>query len=130
MALSWNLRGEYSKAGYVMTSVIDPAMCKLVAFRYSLLSAAVCLAGAGCSAITLGPWAGCALGVACLPPNIGLIYYAWRFFRAPHADGSSAAARRLFLATLVHLPAVMLAAIVGTYYCLVTTTTDGDCCSS
>lgn len=117
MALSWNLRHEYSRAGYMMTSVLDPALCKRVAVRHAFATTLVCLAGAGCSAISLGPWAGCALGLACLPPNVGLVYYAIKFARAPLGDGSSAAARRLFRATLIHLPVVMTAALTGTYLC-------------
>lgn len=117
MALSWNLRGEYSKAGYMMTSVLEPEVCKQVALRYAIASSLVCLAGAGCSAISLGPWAGCALGLACLPPNIGLIYYAWQFSRADSPEGCAAAARRLFRSTLLHLPVVMTSALIGTYIC-------------
>lgn len=117
MALSWNLRNEYSKAGYMMTAALEPTVCKHVAFRYAVASNLVCLAGAGCSAISLGPWAGCALGLVCLPPNIGLMYYAWQFARTTENDGSAAAARRLFRATLVHLPAVLVAALIGTYFC-------------
>ncbi|KER21384.1 hypothetical protein T265_10288 [Opisthorchis viverrini] len=117
MALSWNLRGEYSKAGYMMTSVLEPPVCKQVALRYAVACSLVCLAGAGCSAISLGPWAGCALGLTCLPPNIGLIYYAWQFSRADSQEGSAAAARRLFRSTLLHLPIVMTAALIGTYIC-------------
>lgn len=117
MALSWNLRNEYSKAGYMMTAALEPTVCKHVALRYAIASSLVCLAGAGCSAISLGPWAGCALGLSCLPPNIGLIYYAWQFAKTTENEGSAAAARRLFRATLLHLPAVMAAALAGTYFC-------------
>ncbi|XP_018652628.1 putative protoheme IX farnesyltransferase [Schistosoma mansoni] len=117
MALSWNMRSEYSKAGYAMTSIINPDLCKRVALRYSIASSLVCLAGAGCSAISLGPWAGCALGIGSLPANIGLIYYAWKFAKSNSnvGDGSSAAARRLFRATLFHLPVVMITVLLGSY---------------
>ncbi|CAH8860293.1 unnamed protein product [Trichobilharzia szidati] len=120
MALSWNMRGEYSKAGYTMTSIVDPDMCKRVALRHAIASSLVCLAGAGCSAISLGPWAGCALGIGSLPANIGLIYYAWKFAYTDSSSdakcsASSAAARRLFRATLFHLPVVMLTVLVGAY---------------
>ncbi|VEL28378.1 unnamed protein product [Protopolystoma xenopodis] len=81
MALSWNLRAEYARAGYAMTATLDAGLCRRVALRHSLGTAIVCLAGAGCSAISLGPWAGASLGMACLPVNIGLIYYAWQFAR-------------------------------------------------
>ena len=33
-ALSWNLRKDYSQAGYRMLSVTDPELCKRVALRY------------------------------------------------------------------------------------------------
>ncbi|CAH8532415.1 unnamed protein product [Schistosoma turkestanicum] len=120
MALSWNMRNEYSKAGYIMTSIINPDLCKRVALRYAIASSLVCLAGAGCSAISLGPWAGCALGIGSLPANIGLIYYAWKFANSHSnvtgADGSAAAARRLFRATLYHLPVVMITVLIGSYF--------------
>ena len=34
-ALSWNLRPDYSRAGYRMMSVTDPELCKRVALRYA-----------------------------------------------------------------------------------------------
>ena len=33
-SLSWNLRPDYSRAGYRMMSVTDPELCKRVALRY------------------------------------------------------------------------------------------------
>ena len=33
-SLSWNLRQDYSRAGYRMMSVTDPELCKRVALRY------------------------------------------------------------------------------------------------
>lgn len=33
-ALSWNLRPDYSRAGYRMMSVTNPALCRRVALRY------------------------------------------------------------------------------------------------
>jgi len=35
-SLSWNLRSDYSKAGYRMMSVTHPDMCRRVALRHSL----------------------------------------------------------------------------------------------
>ncbi len=34
-ALSWNLRADYSRAGYRMTAVVDPALCKRVSCAHS-----------------------------------------------------------------------------------------------
>lgn len=117
MALSWNARSDYSKAGYSMSSVVDPALCKRVALRHAVNASLVCLAGCGCSAASLGPWAGSALGLACLPTNASLIYFAWKFFKAPPGAGSAATARNLFRATLYHLPVVMSVMLLGTYLC-------------
>ena len=36
-SLSWNLRPDYSRAGYRMMSVTDPELCKRVALRYTQL---------------------------------------------------------------------------------------------
>ena len=41
-ALSWNLRPDYSKAGYRMMSVTNPDLCKRVALRHSILCTGVC----------------------------------------------------------------------------------------
>lgn len=35
-ALSWNLRPDYSRAGYRMMAVTDPAMCRRVALRHTV----------------------------------------------------------------------------------------------
>lgn len=34
-ALSWNLRPDYSRAGYRMMSVTNPELCRRTAFRYT-----------------------------------------------------------------------------------------------
>lgn len=43
-ALSWNLRPDYSRAGYRMMSVINPALCRRVALRHTLFILALCCA--------------------------------------------------------------------------------------
>lgn len=35
-ALSWNLRPDYSRAGYRMMAVTDPALCRRVALRHTI----------------------------------------------------------------------------------------------
>nr|VZI16041.1 unnamed protein product [Spirometra erinaceieuropaei] len=115
MALSWNLRQDYARAGYVMTSNVNPGLCKRTSLRHAVACALVCLAGAGCSAVSLGPWAGWSLGLGSLPVNAALIYYAWGFYKAA-PEGSSAAARRLFRASLIHLPVVMSAMLICTHW--------------
>ena len=41
-SLSWNLRPDYSKAGYRMMSVTNPDLCKRVALRHSVLCTGIC----------------------------------------------------------------------------------------
>ncbi len=36
-SLSWNLRPDYSRAGYRMMSVTHPALCRRVALRHAVL---------------------------------------------------------------------------------------------
>lgn len=35
-ALSWNLRPDYSRAGYRMMAVTDPALCRRTALRHTV----------------------------------------------------------------------------------------------
>ena len=41
-SLSWNLRPDYSKAGYRMMSVTNPELCKRVALRHSIACIGIC----------------------------------------------------------------------------------------
>ena len=96
-ALSWSLRGDYSRAGYRMMSVTNPELCKRVALRYSIIMAPIC---------TLAPmydvttwW----FVLDTLPVNGWLTYLAWRFYR----DSDFRSARKLFHFSLFHLPLLM-----------------------
>lgn len=40
-ALSWNLRPDYSRAGYRMMAVTNPGLCRRVALRYTVTIAAL-----------------------------------------------------------------------------------------
>lgn len=42
-ALSWNLRPDYSRAGYRMMAVTNPGLCRRVALRYTLALGAISL---------------------------------------------------------------------------------------
>lgn len=101
-SLSWNLRREYSRAGYCMASVLKPRLTVDSAWRHSLamlpLSWALIYGGicteyfALTATIINGP----------------LLYYAYRFRRSPERS----TARRLFLFSLLHLPLLLLLAIL------------------
>ncbi|GAB1598293.1 protoheme IX farnesyltransferase, mitochondrial-like [Argonauta hians] len=93
-ALSWNLRPDYSRGGYCMASVMNPNLCRRVAFRY-------CAATTGLS--ILAPYADLTTWmfvIDSLPLNLYLTYLGWRFYK----EGDSKSSRDLFRFTLVHLP--------------------------
>lgn len=97
-SLSWNLRPDYSKAGYRMMSVTDPDMCKRVALRYSVACIAICsLVAPGLGLTSM------AFALDTLPLNGYLTYLSWKFYQ----KGDSSSSRNLFRFTLVHLPLLM-----------------------
>lgn len=102
-ALSWNLRPDYSRAGYRMMSVVDPQLCKRVALRHSVALIGLC---------TLAPVIGVTtwtFSVDSLPLNVYLTYLGWRFYR----DGDSNSSRKLFKFSLFHLPTLMLFLLIS-----------------
>jgi protoheme IX farnesyltransferase len=99
-ALSWNLRKEYSRAGYEMLPVLHPEKSTLVAFRYSLLIPVI-------SGMFYGFGVGGEKFLACaLALDAALVWNAIRF----RINSNSENAKRLFFASLVHLP-IYLAAL-------------------
>lgn len=105
-ALSWNLRSDYSRAGYRMTSVIDPDLCRRSALRYSVLLLGLCSVA---PLIDLTTWT---FAFDSFPLNCYLIYCAWQFYK----KGDSASSRKLFRLSLIHLPALMFLMFVGKKY--------------
>jgi len=96
-SLSWNLRPDYSRAGYRMMSVTHPELCRRVAMRHSIACQALCV---------LAPLADLtepAFALEALTVNAVLIYLAWDFKRKADSESS----RRLFRFTLIHLPILM-----------------------
>ncbi|KAK6187147.1 hypothetical protein SNE40_005235 [Patella caerulea] len=102
-ALSWNLRPDYSRAGYRMMSVVNPDLCKRVAFRYCLVTTGLCLTA---PLIDLTTWT---FAVDSLPLNLYLSYLGWRFYQ----QGDSNSSRKLFRFTLVHIPALLLLMLIS-----------------
>nr|CAG4644125.1 EOG090X09NT [Lepidurus arcticus] len=97
-ALSWNLRPDYSRAGYRMMAVTDPGLCRRTTLRYSVAMIGLC---------TLAPYVGLttwAFALDSLPVNIYLTLLGWRFYK--HSDSKNS--RKLFRASLLQLPIVLL----------------------
>ena len=102
-ALSWNLRQDYSRAGYRMMSVINPDLCQRTALRYSIGMIGLC---------TVMPYTGVTtwtFAVDSLPLNLALAFLGWRFYR----DGDSSSSRRLFRFSLVHIPALLILMLIS-----------------
>ncbi|CAG5117652.1 unnamed protein product [Candidula unifasciata] len=97
-ALSWNLRPDYSRAGYRMMSVVDPSLCQSVALRHCILLTGMCLAA---PLLGVTSWM---FAADSLPLNMYLCYLGWRFYR----KGDSNSSRKLFRFTLIHIPALLL----------------------
>lgn len=102
-ALSWNLRPDYSRAGYRMMSVTNPDLCKRVALRHSVVITALCLASPFTDIVT---WT---FAADTLPLNLYLVYCSYKFYEK--ADSQSS--RKLFRLSLVHLPALILLMIIS-----------------
>lgn len=96
-SLSWNLRKDYSKAGYRMLSVLDPAKNTLVSLKYSLA-----MFGVAAYAYFIDFATPMFLLNSSLL-NGALCFYAYKF----HQERTEKSARKLFFFTLIYLPAIM-----------------------
>lgn len=105
-ALSWNLRPDYSKAGYRMTSVIDPALCRRTALRHSVAILALCSLA---PVLDLTTWT---FAFDSLPLNAYLVYCSWQFYK----KGDSQTSRKLFRLSLIHLPTLIFLMLIGKKY--------------
>lgn len=103
MALSWSVRSEYQRAGLRMLSWVNPARNGRVALRYSLWFVPLCI---GLCATNVTEWT---FAATSLPVNIWLVREAVRFWQH---EGHQGSARGLFWASVWHLPAVMVLALL------------------
>jgi protoheme IX farnesyltransferase len=105
-SLSWNLRSDYSKAGYRMMSVTNPSLNGRVSLRYALalfpLSAAAPMLG-------LTTWWFFATSSIV---NSLMVVGAWRFWRKPNDK----TARELFFMSLIHLPVILALLMIHKSY--------------
>ena len=103
MALSWGVRKDYRAAGLRMLAWVDPARNARVALRYSLAFVPLCVA---LCAAGVTEWS---FAATSLPVNAWLAREAVRFWRH---EGHAGSARGLFWASVWHLPAVMVLALL------------------
>lgn len=97
-ALSWNLRPDYSRAGYRMMSVINPDLCKRTTLRYCIGLIGLCTMA---PALDVTTWA---FALESLPLNLYMTVLAYNFSK----QGDSNSSRKLFKFSLLHIPALMV----------------------
>ncbi|KAI9316215.1 UbiA prenyltransferase family-domain-containing protein [Dichotomocladium elegans] len=97
-ALAWNLRADYSKAGYRMMAVTDPGLNARVALRYSVAMLPVCFA---IPYLGMTSWVFAADSTIV---NAGIIWQAYKFWK----NSNDKTARQLFFGSLIHLPLLMV----------------------
>ncbi|BFZ58637.1 Protoheme IX farnesyltransferase, mitochondrial [Savitreella phatthalungensis] len=110
-SLAWYIRGEYARAGYVMASVTNPGINSRVSLRYAIACAPI--SWALVHADICHPWFLIDSSIV----NGYLILQALRFWQASrpfHGDESfrDRAARKLFFASLLHLPLLLILAMI------------------
>ncbi|RCN34778.1 protoheme IX farnesyltransferase [Ancylostoma caninum] len=85
--LSWNLRGDYSKAGYRVMCVTNERLCRVTSIRHSLALVGLCSIAAPLTNLTTITFA-----LDSLPVNAYMCWLAYKFYKAPDAQNS----RKLF----------------------------------
>lgn len=97
-ALSWNLRADYSRAGYRMMCVTNAPLCRRVTLRHCLALVGLTTLLPVCDVTTW--W----LPLTSLPLNVWNTYLGYQFYK----DSDSRSARKLFRFSLLYLPILML----------------------
>lgn len=105
-SLSWNLRAEYSRAGYRMISVLNPRICTSSALSHTIALLVMCSFLSPTLGLTTWNFA-----IDSLPFNLYFIYLAAQFKR--HSDAQSS--RKLFRYSLIYLPMVILLMLITKY---------------
>ena len=102
-SLAWNMRAEYARAGYRMTSVTHPDMNARVALRWSLACFPLSWGLVACG--TVVP----AFAITSSIVNLGMAIRAYQFWR----QKTDNTARKLFFASIMHLPALLCLAMLS-----------------
>jgi len=104
--LSWNLRGDYSRAGYHIMCVKDEGLCRRTTLRHSILLLGLCSIAAPFTQLTTATFA-----LSSLPVNAAFMYLSYRFYQNPDAKTS----RNLFRYSLIYLPLIIILMAISQY---------------
>lgn len=119
-ALSWNLRPDYSRGGYRMMAVTNPALCRRIALRYTGVIMGLCFL-APVFDVThfwfaletlplnayfgyLGIWSFKAARIFAYNNSYFFFFAAYKFYK----NSDSGSSRKLFRFSLIHLPLLMI----------------------
>jgi protoheme IX farnesyltransferase len=102
--LSWNLRGDYSRAGYRVMCVTDEGICRRTTIRHSLALLGLCSVAAPLTHLTSLNFA-----FSSIPLNATMIYLSYLFYKNPDAKSS----RNLFRFSLLYLPLIMVLMVMS-----------------
>ncbi|CEF67752.1 Protoheme IX farnesyltransferase, mitochondrial [Strongyloides ratti] len=102
--LSWNLRADYSRAGYRVMCVTDEKLCRKTTLRHSLALLGICSIAAPLSGLTSYTFA-----IDSLPLNLAMCYFGYKFYSTPDAKTS----RNLFKFSLLYLPLIMILMVIS-----------------
>lgn len=105
-ALSWNLRPDYSRAGYRMMAVTNPGLCRRTTVRYTAVLMVLCYLA---PLLDVTHWW---FAFASTPLNASFLYLAWKF----KENSDSANSRKLFQFSLLHLPLLMALILASKKY--------------
>ncbi|KAG6797639.1 protoheme IX farnesyltransferase, mitochondrial [Apis mellifera caucasica] len=105
-ALSWNLRPDYSRAGYRMMAVTNPKLCRKTALRYTAALTGLCYLA---PVFNVTNWW---FALTSTPLNVYFLYLAWKF----HKQSDSKSSRKLFHFSLIHLPVLLILILVNKKY--------------
>uniref|UniRef100_A0A0N5AJI1 Heme O synthase n=1 Tax=Syphacia muris TaxID=451379 RepID=A0A0N5AJI1_9BILA len=97
--LSWNLRDDYTRAGYRVMCVVNERLCRASSLRNTLALIPLCSIGAPLSGLTT--WT---FSFGSLPLNLYFSYLSLQFYH--RADSKSA--RSLFIYSLLYLPLIFI----------------------
>ena len=108
LAISWNCREDYKRGGFLTLSVLDPSGARVArhAFLYALLLTTIALLP-----IFVG---GTGLLYATLAPLVSM-WFLWEAARFWWRGASTGGARRLFFASIIHLPIFLLVLVVDRF---------------
>ncbi|KAI1730690.1 ubiA prenyltransferase family domain-containing protein [Ditylenchus destructor] len=99
-ALSWNLRGDYSRAGYQVMCVTNEELCRKTTLRHAFALMGLCSVVAPLTNLGTPSFA-----LASLPLNLAMVYYSYKFYRQPDSQSAKALFR---CSTFVYLPLIMV----------------------